>query len=224
MTTANNIKSYGVVFFDLDGTLIDSEECITKSVQFALNQLSIDETDPDILRSFIGPPLRDSFRHQYSLTDKQINQARIDFKQYFMDYGIQKNYVYPGILDLLWILRASETFLVVATTKPKDLAEEVLKHLDLLPFFKHVIGGTETGIKSTKSGIIEESIRLLPNGLDTNVVMVGDYTGDVTGAKANGIDSIAVTYGFGKEKELLNANPTYMASSVEDLRNILIGL
>ena len=224
MTASDDINSYDLVLFDLDGTLIDSEECITASVRFALNQLNIHETDPGILRSFIGPPLRDSFRHHYSLTDNQIDQARADFKTYFMDHGIQRNYVYPGILDLLWILRASETSLVVATTKPQDLAEEVLKYLDLLPFFKDVVGGTETGIKSTKSGIIKESIRRLPDGLYSRAVMVGDYTGDVTGAKDNGIDSIAVTYGFGKEKELLEINPTHVANSVRDLRNILIGL
>ena len=224
MTSRETKHPYSSILFDLDGTLIDSEECITASVQFALNQLDIYENDEDILRSFIGPPLRDSFKKHHSLNDLQIEQARNDFKQYFLDHGLPKNYAYPGILELLWILRASGKFLIVSTTKPKDLAEEVLKHLDLLPFFKYIVGGTETGIKSTKSGIITESIGLIPSEFKGNIVMVGDYTGDIKGAKDNKIDSVAVTYGFGKEQDLLETGPTYVANSVRDLRNILIGL
>lgn len=224
MTPQETKRHYNSILFDLDGTLIDSEECITASVQFALNQLDIYENDEDILRSFIGPPLRDSFKKYHSLNDAQIEQARTDFRRYFLDHGLPKNHAYPGILELLWILRASGTFLIVATTKPKDLAEEVLKYLDLLPFFKHVVGGTETGIKSTKSGIITESIELIPSEFEGNIVMVGDYTGDIKGAKDNKIDSVAVTYGFGKRQDLLETSPTYVVNSVKDLRNILIGL
>ena len=224
MTPREAKEPYSSILFDLDGTLIDSEECITNSVRFALNQLDIYENDEDILRSFIGPPLRDSFKKHHGLNDVQIEQARNDFKQYFLDHGLPKNYAYPGILELLWILRASGKFLIVSTTKPKDLAQEVLKHLDLLPFFKYIVGGAETGIKSTKSGIIAESIRLIPSELKGNIVMVGDYTGDIKGAKDNKIDSVAVTYGFGEEQDLLDTGPTYVANSVRDLRNILIDL
>ena len=86
------------------------------------------------------------------------------------------------------------------------------------------MGGTETGIKSTKSGIITESIGLIPSEFKGNIVMVGDYTGDIKVSKDNKIDSVAVTYGFGKEQDQLETGPTYVANSVRDLRNILIGL
>ena len=79
MTPRETKQPYSSVLFDLDGTLIDSEECITASVQFALNQLDIYENDEDILRSFIGAPLRDSIKKHHSLNDVQIEQARNDF-------------------------------------------------------------------------------------------------------------------------------------------------
>ena len=77
MTPQETKRHYNSILFDLDGTLIDSEECITASVQFALNQLDIYENDEDILRSFIGPPLRDSFKKYHSLNTSLLFKERV---------------------------------------------------------------------------------------------------------------------------------------------------
>lgn len=54
-------QKYDLILFDLDGTITDSGEGITKSVQYALSKFGIEEPDLENLRKFIGPPLIDSF-------------------------------------------------------------------------------------------------------------------------------------------------------------------
>ena len=63
------------VLFDLDGTVTDSGEGITKSVAYALESLGIIETDEDALKEFIGPPLYDTFKEKYNLTHEQAEFA-----------------------------------------------------------------------------------------------------------------------------------------------------
>lgn len=216
--------NYETILFDLDGTLIDSSECITSAVQYSLKSVGISEPNTNNLLRFIGPPLRDSYKNYYSLDPQQIEYARESFRNFFIEFGIPLNSVYQGIPDLLWILRTTKAHLLVATTKPKDLAEKVLQHLDLLQYFEEIIGGTETGTHSTKSGIIKSAIQLNPRKASTDIVMVGDYKGDIIGANDNKIDSIAVTYGFSTKEELLLCNPTHTVESVSGLRNLLLNI
>ena len=69
-------EKFDLILFDLDGTLTDSGEGITKSVQYALAKLGIEEPDLDNLRKFIGPPLIDSFEKYYGFSRETAIRAR----------------------------------------------------------------------------------------------------------------------------------------------------
>lgn len=215
------MATYDVVIFDSDGTLTDPKIGITKSVQYALSKFNILGNNLNNLEPFIGPPLLESFRKYYSFEESKARQAVNFYREYFFEFGMYENVVYPGIPDLLMQLKSNMKKLIVATSRPTSFAEKFLKHFNLHDYFTLIVGSNLDGTRSSKTEIIQHILSKLQGSQKHNVIMVGDREHDVIGARNNGIHSIAVTYGYGSIEELQNANPTYFANSVEDLKILL---
>ena len=113
------------LLFDLDGTLTDPMQGITRSVQYALRHFGIEVEDLTTLCPFIGPPLRDSFREFYGMTSAQADEASEKYGEYFSRQGIFENKLYAGIPELLSALQAQGATLAIATSKPDFLAERI---------------------------------------------------------------------------------------------------
>lgn len=222
LTNIRTQKSYDIIFFDLDGTLTNSKEGITKSVQYALSKLDIHEENLDKLEPFIGPPLMESFQKFYGFDTKKAKQAVSYYREYFAETGIYENKLYPGISELLSELKENKKRLVIATSKPTVFTERILKHFDIYSYFELIVGSNLDGTRSTKSEVIEYALSKLEGIKNEDIVMVGDRSYDIKGAVVNKIDSIAVTYGFGSQEEISDAKPNYIVDSVEELQNLLI--
>jgi len=217
----NNVPKYDIIIFDLDGTLTDPKAGITKSVQYALSKFDIIEDNLDYLEQFIGPPLLESFKKYYSFEESKARQAVEYYREYFSEFGICENLVYAGISDMLEQLKNSGKQLIVATLKPTLYAERILKRFGLHKYFSRIVGSNLDGSRSYKDEIIQHILSVILTTKRQNIIIVGDREQDITVAHSNGIDSIAVTYGYAPNEELKNANPTYIASSVEDLGILL---
>ncbi len=216
--------NYDMILFDLDGTLTDPKIGITKSVQYALAKLNIQEDNLDKLEAFIGPPLVESFQEFYALTSATAQQALIYYREYFVKIGMYENFVYPGIPQLLQELTKHNKKLIVATSKPTVFSETILKYFQLAHYFPLVIGSNLDGTRVAKTEIIACILEeVADDSGKVNVVMVGDRQYDIIGAKNNNIDSIAVSYGYGSLAELTAAEPDYIVHSVPGLRRILLG-
>lgn len=211
-----------IILFDLDGTLTDPKEGITKSVQYALKAYGIEEPDRDKLCSFIGPPLTDSFQEYYGFTPEAARGAILKYREYFSGKGIFENKVYEGIAQMLKELKQDGFELAVATSKPELFAEQILEHFDLKQYFT-VIGGAdmeETRVK--KADVIAYTLeRLSVEKEEADIVMVGDRRHDAEGAKVHGIPCLGVLYGYGSRTELLAAGAEALAENVEDLKKQL---
>lgn len=109
------------LLFDLDGTLTNSAEGITKCVQYALRAQNIEEPDLKKLEVFIGPPLRDSFIKYYGMTREEAEAGVEKYRERYTDIGIWENKVYPGIMELLADLQQDGRRLGMATAKPEVL-------------------------------------------------------------------------------------------------------
>lgn len=216
------MKERKFILFDLDGTLSDPGEGIINSLQYALKQLDI-EGDPEILRTFIGPPLVDSFQEHFNFDAEQTAEAIRIYRAHFHDHGLFKNVMYPGIPALLQDLTKAGKTLAIATTKPTVYALQVLEYFKIDHFFQKelVVGSYLDGRRTDKGELISTAIELL-GGEPQDKVMVGDRKFDIIGAKKNGIDVIGVTYGYGELGEIEAHEPTAIASSVEALREILL--
>ena len=215
---------WGAVLFDLDGTLTDPKLGITRSIQYALRKRGITPPDADELEPFIGPPLAQSFRERLGFDEGEARRAVDDYREYFSQAGLYENEVYDGIPALLRDLRASELRVCLATSKPMVFAERILEHFDLAKHFDLVVGSHLDGTHVEKAEIVATALAGVSGILPERVVMVGDRMHDVQGARANGIDAIAVTWGYGSHEELRAAEPTSLAESVVELRRLLLAV
>ena len=197
------MKKY--LLFDLDGTLTDPKVGITTCVQYALKSFGIEEPDLDKLEPFIGPPLTDSFMKFYGMSAEQAQKAVEKYRERFRDTGIFENRLYEGIPKMLAELNSRGMCLAVASSKPTVFVERILEHFHIDGYFKAVVGSELDGTRVNKDEVVEEALRQLfgdgPVEKD-QVYMIGDRCFDVEGAKAQGIESVAVTYGYGSMEEL----------------------
>ena len=214
---------YSLILFDLDGTLTDPKGGITRSVQFALSRLEIDEPDLERLTGFIGPPLGEMFAKTYNLGREDTRRAIGYYREFFMEQGIFDNEAYPGIEELLNSLKKTKRTLVVATSKPTVFAERILEHFRLKSYFDLVVGSHLDQTRETKADIIAYIMEKYPQVTKRNMVMIGDREHDVIGAQCMGIDSIAVRYGYGCDAEWEKTKPDYLVGTVQELQELLLG-
>lgn len=209
------------LLFDLDGTLTDPKEGITKSVRHALRAFDIEVEDLDTLCCFIGPPLRDSFIEYYGFSEENATTAISIYREYFSDRGLYENEAYEGIDRVLKTLKDSGKKLYVATSKPEVFAKKILEHFNLDSYFEF-IGGADLAETRVKKGDVIRYV-LEENRITDleRVIMVGDRKHDILGAKEAGIASVGVLYGYGNREELLEAGADFIAESVFDLQNLL---
>jgi phosphoglycolate phosphatase len=199
---------YRNVLFDLDGTLTDPREGITRSIQYALSKMGIDEPDLRKLEHFIGPPLFEAFMQHYSFDTTAAQQALDHYRERFKLTGLYENFPYEGILALLEMLRGQGRRLYIATSKPHVFAVEIAKHFGMAHHFTQIYGSELDGTRSNKAELIAHLIA--QEALEpAQTVMIGDRKHDLIGARRNNLDCIAVGYGFGSHEELSGEKPTY---------------
>lgn len=213
---------YQTILFDLDGTLTDPKEGITKSVEYALNYFGISVANRDELCPFIGPPLKDAFMEFYGFDAKQAALAITKYRERFSATGIFENKLYDGMLELLSALKAAGKTIVLATSKPVVFAQRILDYFALTPYFDFVTGAEFDGTRSKKGEVIAYALTQFPGVPKSQVLMVGDRKQDVIGALENGIDSLGVLYGFGDEAELKTAGATYLSKTVSDVKDFIL--
>lgn len=209
------------ILFDLDGTLTDSGEGIMNCAALALERLGIPIPPRDALRVFVGPPLHDTFR-QFGVPEDQVDEAIRIYRSRYVPIGKFENTPYPGIRELLEKLRAQGNRLYVATSKPEEMAVEVLEHFDLAHFFDHICGASLDRSRIAKDAVISYLLQL--HGADGQMVMVGDTVFDVLGAAAHGIPAVGVAWGYGSVEEMKKAGAAAIAVTMDELLSILQAL
>lgn len=217
------MKKY--LLFDLDGTLTDPGVGITTCVQYALQSFGIEEPDLSQLEPFIGPPLKDSFKEFYNMDEEQAEAAVAKYRERFQDTGIFENEVYKGIPEMLRLLQSKGFYLAVASSKPTVYVERILEHFDLRKYFCVVVGSELDGTRVNKDEVVKEALNRLfaykPIQY-SQVYMIGDRKFDIEGAKALGVESVGVAYGYGDIEELKAAKADYIVRSVEELQKFLM--
>lgn len=207
------------ILFDLDGTLTDPMQGITRSVRHALRHFGIEVTDLTALCPFIGPPLRDSFREFYGISDVETAVKR--YHEYFEPTGIFENTLYDGIPELLTDLQVRGVRIVMATSKPTVFAEQIAEHFGIRKHFTLICGSTLDGSRETKADVIRYALDELGIRDTRGCVMVGDRRFDIEGAAEAGLDSIGVLYGYGSRAEIETARPGHIAEDVAALHRLL---
>lgn len=211
---------YRYVLFDFDGTVFDTLEGITKSVRYALNKVGTDAQLSE-LKCFAGPPLFDMFTEKFGFEPAMAQQAVNDFRERYIPFGVYESRVFPGIKELLLELRAAGVATGIATSKPQQLAEELLGRENMLELFDAISGSTFDGGNDSKQQVTQRAMRLL-NAVPEETVLVGDTKYDVIGAHKCGIKCIGVSYGYAADGELEAAGVDFTAADMNDIKSIVL--
>jgi phosphoglycolate phosphatase len=217
------------LFFDLDGTLIDSAVGITRCVAYALQRLDVPVPPHDELRRWIGPALRVSFAPL--LRDAaQVEQAVELYRERFESDGWREHEVYPGIGECIEHLHAAGHRLAVVTAKNEPHARKIVSHLPFGHRFEQIIGASADGRLSHKPELIGEAMARLDikpaeithhDITHRDIWMIGDRHMDIDGARHHGLPSVGVLWGFGSKAELREAGATRLALSPTQLPQCL---
>lgn len=201
------------ILFDLDGTLTDSGVGIIKCAKLTLAHYGLPTPDDQTMRTFVGPPLMQSFR-KYGVSEEKIAEAVFIYRSRYTAIGMFENFPYPGISELLQQLNAQGHRLYVATSKPEHMAITILEHFGLAQYFDRICGAASDDTRSKKEEVI--AYLLKQTGRTEDMVMVGDTIFDIVGAKANGMEAIGVAWGYGNVEEMKKAGAR-IAETPEEL-------
>lgn len=205
------------LFFDLDGTLVNSAEGILNSVVYAIRKLGLPEQERSALYRYIGPPLVHTFSADYQLTEEEALRAVAAYREYYTDRGIWECQLYDGVREMLDALRTAGYGLVLATCKPTVSARRVAEHFGIADRFEMISGPEFDGTRNEKHEVISYAVEQLRLFDRSRILMIGDRRDDVQGAQKNGIACAGAMWGFGSRAELLEAGAEFLFDSPEDV-------
>lgn len=205
------------VLFDLDGTLIDSSEGITKSVQYTLDYYGVEEHDLKKLRCFIGPPLKLSFMNHYNFTEEQAIEAVAKYRERYQPIGIYECSLYPGVEECIRELKKKGYLIGMASSKPEVSCRKILEHFNIIDLFDDVVGATLDGRIDTKEEVLNEVMRRWKHINKNDMCLIGDTLFDVEGANQVGIKTVGVSFGFGDISEMKEAGAVTICDSMVEV-------
>lgn len=211
------MKDYDFYLFDFDGTLCDTTEGIFKSILYSLEWYGIKETDFKKLEYFVGPPLFESYKTVYGVSDEDANALIVKYRERYKTKAAEESAVYEGIEDMLKVLKERGKKIAIASSKPKTFVDEISKYHDIYKYYDFVSAEDFKNNHSSKKYLINACLDYFGNPDKEKVLMIGDRFYDIDGANAVGIDSAGAVYGFGTEEELKNAGATYILNNPSDL-------
>lgn len=214
---------FHTILFDLDGTLTDPKEGITRCVAYALEHFGIKVEDLDTLTKCIGPPLVESFSGFYGMSDEDSKIAVEKYRERFRVTGWAENIPYDGIAELLSDLKQAGKRISLATSKPEEFACKILHHFDLAQYFDLICGAPMHAPKGHgKVDVIEDALARLGITERSGIVMVGDRLHDTEGAHRAGLPCIGVLFGYGDRAEHENCGTDFIAEDMNALRKLLL--
>lgn len=197
---------YEYIYFDFDGTLVNTVEGTAESAKYALNELSINTDNIDNLgRIFCGPPLKESFS-KFLKDEDDIKRAIELYKKYQAENTIELSKIYDGIKELLERLQEKGKSLNVVTLKSRETTIKILEFLEIGQYFDNVIGMCSEFPNQNK----KEMLKYVTREIDSNkAIMIVDRKSDIEAGNYCKIDTIAVLYGMDSFETLSTVNPTF---------------
>jgi phosphoglycolate phosphatase len=212
--------SLDALFFDLDGTLIDTQEGLALSLNFALERLGRPTRTLDEVRGFIGDGARLLVSRGLGAgtSEDLVSEGLRLFRTHYFEHCADNAALYPGVRDVL--SRQRSKALAVVTNKPDAPTRTLLKAFGLDLFFRDVMAGDSVpALKPSPEPLLESARRLGVSAGRT--LMVGDSPVDVQAGKAAGMLTCAVSYGYRSRKELEAAGPDFFVDRFAELEKIL---
>lgn len=218
------MRRFKCAVFDVDGTLLDTSEGLISSVHYTIDRYGLKPLDDETIKSFIGPPIQNSFRKVYGLPDDVILEISAAFREHYKEEDLLKAKPYEGIYSALQRLKEEEIEIAIATYKRQDYASKLLEYFGFDRYTNHIFGSDFEG-KLKKKDIIRLALKHAGVVDYSNAVMVGDSDNDAIGSQEIGTSFLGVTYGFGfqSEEEIRRFGAVGAANTVKEIVQIILG-
>ncbi|MDR2531378.1 MAG: HAD-IA family hydrolase [Oscillospiraceae bacterium] len=218
--------NFDYILLDLDGTLTNPIEGITKSINYAMKKMGKPLVPDELISRHIGPPLRAGYIQNLGFTEEEAERAVELYRERYMPTGLYENELIEGAAELLERLSGAGKVIAMATSKPEEMAVRLMEHFDLIKYFDFISGAAmDAGGRHEKTDIILHALENL--GIDTpeklsKTVMVGDRFHDIKGAENTGVKSLAVLSGFGSREEFEEYGADFIAENLIQACNIIL--
>lgn len=214
-------KNFDAVIFDFDGTVADTGKGVFRCIRDSLKRSNLPDLTEESIRTFIGPPLHDSFMRECGVDFPTADILVKQFREVYSTGGIYEFDIYDGIEDLLNLLNKEGVKTGIGSSKPEDFVKIILEDVGLKKNFDVIVGSDPKTVESTKTDIIKKCIRLFGLPEDAKILMIGDRMFDIDGAHSVGIPCAAVLFGYGSMEEFKEHNAEFIAENTIDLKNII---
>ena len=201
-----------LVIFDLDGTLVDSLDQISRSMDRARKYFGYEKLSFEKYREILGQPVQEMIGDLELDIDSQ-NELVLEFRRILMSEIEIQNTLFPGVQEVLERITQGGFKLAIATTKPTQIAKLVVNNSSLAHFDFH-IQGTDGFPPKPNPDIILKCLEYFD---DREAIMVGDRVEDVLAAKSAGIPSIGIASSGHSIEQLTDAGASRVFKSMRDL-------
>lgn len=216
------MAKFDAVIFDFDGTIADTGRGIFASVQAALQEIGRPQLSEEVVRTFIGPPIQESFSVHCGLAGDELEAVVAAYRRIYSATGIHELDVYAGVLDLLQTLHANGILLAVGSSKPQPFIEHLVEHLGLSACITAPCGASLHEFHADKTGILLRAMAQMEVTDPARVLMVGDRKYDIEGAKGAGLQSVGILWGYGTREELTAAGADFLIEAPAELLALVI--
>lgn len=213
--------NFDAVIFDFDGTVADTGKGIFNCIRYALEKNNLPILSEESLRTFVGPPLHDSFHRECGVDDETSTKLVASYRERYSVKGIYEFDLYDGITDLLRDIQSAGGLTGIASSKPEHFINIIVENTGLSNLFDVTAGSDPKYIESDKTAIVKACIAKMNLPENARVLMVGDRLYDIVGAHNAGIPCAAVLFGYGNEQEFLEYQADYIAKDTEELKKII---
>ncbi len=215
---------YKIAIFDLDGTITDSGPGIINSIRYALEKYGLPVPEEKVLRTFIGPPLKEQFQAVCGLNEEESARMVDAYREYYTEKGIFENSVYSGVPEMLEQMKEAGVRILMATAKPEKFAKRIAEHFNFAKYFEFIGGACMDGRRTDKYEVIEYVIDQcgISEEERKRAIMIGDRSHDMIGAGKAGLHSLGILYGYGDRGELEAADAEMIAETPEEVCELIL--
>lgn len=217
------MSNFDAVLFDFDGTVADTGEGVFLCVRYAIDAHGLEQPSDEDIRKFIGPPMTVSYHTLYpQLSDDEVQSLMQSYREKYAEVGLYKYKLYDGITELLKKLNENGIKTAVASSKPQEALENIIKVSGIDKYFDCIVGADRNYTDSDKATIVEEAIKRTGVTDKSRVLMVGDRKYDIVGAHKAGIACAAVLFGYGSQEEFDEYRADYVVNSFKEVEKIVL--
>lgn len=217
------MSNFDAVLFDFDGTVADTGEGVFLCVRYAIDAHGLEQPSDEEIRKFIGPPMIVSYHTLYpQLSDDEVQSLMQSYREKYAEVGLYKYKLYDGITELLKKLNENGIKTAVASSKPQEALQNIIKVSGIDKYFDCIVGADRNYTDSDKATIVEEAIKRTGVTDKSRVLMVGDRKYDIVGAHKTGIACAAVLFGYGSQEEFDEYRADYVVKSFKEVEKIVL--